>query len=113
MGPPTGATALVMTVTVSFLCGPTALRRFRPKTREELQNELYRLEKKHRVALDRLKARRYEFFVCPLAGVEFARLPLSPSAPLIHSRAGCIVALGLRFFPSEDKLKPLTNRTPM
>ncbi|CAN0036373.1 unnamed protein product, partial [Pylaiella littoralis] len=31
--------------------------RFRPKTREELQNELYRLEKKHRVALDRLKAR--------------------------------------------------------
>ncbi|CAM9783939.1 unnamed protein product [Scytosiphon promiscuus] len=31
--------------------------RFRPKTREELQNELYRLEKKHRQALDKLKAR--------------------------------------------------------
>ncbi|CAM9355445.1 unnamed protein product, partial [Laminaria digitata] len=32
--------------------------RFRPKTREELQNELYQLEKKHRQALNRLKARR-------------------------------------------------------
>eukprot|EP00904_Undaria_pinnatifida_P008105 jgi/Undpi1/4424/HiC_scaffold_17.g07779.m1 len=29
--------------------------RFRPKTREELQNELYQLEKKHRQALNRLK----------------------------------------------------------
>ncbi|CAN0006150.1 unnamed protein product [Ascophyllum nodosum] len=32
--------------------------RFRPKTREELQNELYQLEKKHRQALEKLKARR-------------------------------------------------------
>ncbi|CBN77511.1 conserved unknown protein [Ectocarpus siliculosus] len=32
--------------------------RFRPKTREELQNELYRLERKYRQALDKLKTRR-------------------------------------------------------
>eukprot|EP00903_Cladosiphon_okamuranus_P009871 g9377.t1 len=31
--------------------------RFRPKTREELQNELYRLEKQHRQALNKLKVR--------------------------------------------------------
>lgn len=30
-------------------------KRFRPKTREELQNELASLEKKHKRALDRLK----------------------------------------------------------
>lgn len=64
---------------ISDICldGPSKLpvmsrskRRFRPKTREELQNEMIRLEKKHRQALDKLKAAGR---VCVPVGVEMTR----------------------------------------
>ena len=58
----------------AHVCCVRMRRRFRPKTREELQNELYQLEKKHRQALNRLKARRcdifffFAFYACTIRG---------------------------------------------
>lgn len=87
--------SLVKLICFGHYCA-VRFERFRPKTREELQNELYRLEKQHRLALNKLKARRC--VTHPYPGRDFV-IPLHfaldwPASACAHPRLPLLVFCG-------------------